>query len=48
MCQSVEEVDRISWEAETMRAEEYFDSMNEDEDGDRADEGTEDAGWETA
>lgn len=46
MCQSVEEVDRISWEAEMMRAEEHFDSMDEDEDC--AEEGTEDAVWETA
>lgn len=46
MYQSVEDVDRISWEAEMMRAEEHFDSMDEDEDC--AEEGTEDAGWETA
>lgn len=32
MCQSIEDVDRISWEAEMMRAEEHFDSMDEDED----------------
>lgn len=31
MCQSVEEVDRISWEAEMMRAEEHFDAMDDDE-----------------
>ena len=46
MCQSIEDVDRISWEAEMMRAEEHFDSMDEDEDC--AEEGTEDAGWEKA
>ena len=46
MCQSVEEVDRISWEAEMMRAEEHFDSMDEDEDCEE--EETEDSGWETA
>lgn len=50
MCQSIEDVDRISWEAEMMHAEEHFDAMDEDayEDGDCAEEGTEDAGWETA
>lgn len=46
VCQSIEDVDRISWEAEMMLAEEHFDSMDEDEDC--AEEGTEDAGWETA
>lgn len=29
MCQSVEEVDRISWEADMMLAEEHFDAMDE-------------------
>jgi ribosomal protein S27E len=29
MCQSIEDVDRISWEAEMMRAEEHFDAVNE-------------------
>lgn len=48
MYQSVEDVDRISWEAEMMRAEEHFDSMDDDAYEDCADEGTEDAGWETA
>ena len=51
MCQSVEEVDRISWEADMMRAEEHFDAMDEDayRDEDYAEEeGTGDAGWETA
>lgn len=42
--QSIEDVDRISWEAEMMRAEEHLDSMDEDEDCEE--EG--DAGWETA
>lgn len=31
MDQSVEEVDRISWEADMMRAEEHFDAMDENE-----------------
>lgn len=31
MCQSIEEVDRISWEADMMRAEEHFDAMDEEE-----------------
>ena len=31
MCQSIEEVDRISWEAEMMKAEEHFDAMDDDE-----------------
>ena len=30
MCQSIEEVDRISWEADMMLAEEHFDAMDED------------------
>ena len=30
MCQSVEDVDRISWEAEMMKAEEHFDAMDDD------------------
>lgn len=40
MCQSIEEVDRISWEADMMLAEEHFDAMDEDayEDGDYAEE----------
>lgn len=29
MCQSVEEVDRISWEADMMHAEEHFDAADE-------------------
>lgn len=29
MCQSIEDVDRISWEAEMMRAEEHFDAVDE-------------------
>lgn len=29
MCQPAEDVDRISWEAETMRAEEHFDAVDE-------------------
>lgn len=41
MYQSVEDVDRISWEAEMMRAEEHFDSMDEDAYEDCAEEGTE-------
>lgn len=43
MDQSVEEVDRISWEADMMRAEEHFDAMDEDayEDGDYAEDGME-------
>lgn len=43
MCQSVEDVDRISWEADMMRAEEHFDAMDEDayEDGDYAEDGME-------
>lgn len=47
MCQSIEDVDRISWEAEMMRAEEHFDAMDEDayEESDYAEEGMEeDAG----
>lgn len=50
MCQSVEEVDRISWEADMMRAEEHFDAMDEDaySDEDYAEEeGAGDEGWET-
>ena len=45
MCQSIEEVDRISWEADMMLAEEHFDAMDEDayEDSDYAGEGMEDA-----
>lgn len=41
MCQSIEDVDRISWEADMMLAEEHFDAMNEDayEDSDYAEEG---------
>ena len=41
MGQSIEEVDRISWEADMMLAEEHFDAMDEDayEDGDYAGEG---------
>lgn len=31
MCQSIEEVDRISWEADMMLAEEHFDAMDDDE-----------------
>ena len=31
MCQSIEEVDRISWEADMMKAEEHFDAMDDDE-----------------
>ena len=46
MCQSVEEVDRISWEAEMMRAEEHFDSMDEDAYEDREEE-TDDESWST-
>lgn len=30
MGQSIEEVDRISWEADMMLAEEHFDAMDED------------------
>jgi len=43
MCQSIEEVDRISWEADMMLAEEHFDAMDEDayEDSDYAGEGME-------
>lgn len=29
MCQSIEDVDRISWEAEMMRADEHFDAVDE-------------------
>lgn len=49
MDQSVEEVDRISWEADMMLAEEHFDAMDEDayRDEDYAEEGTGDEGWET-
>lgn len=40
MDQSIEEVDRISWEADMMLAEEHFDAMDEDayEDGDYAED----------
>lgn len=31
VCQSIEDVDRISWEAEMMKAEEHFDAMDDDE-----------------
>lgn len=31
MDQSIEEVDRISWEADMMLAEEHFDAMDDDE-----------------
>lgn len=43
MGQSIEEVDRISWEADMMLAEEHFDAMDEDayEDSDYAGEGME-------
>lgn len=43
MDQSVEEVDRISWEADMMRAEEHFDAMDEEayEDSDYAEDGME-------
>lgn len=43
MCQSIEEVDRISWEADMMLAEEHFDAMDEDayEDSDYAEDGME-------
>ena len=43
MGQSIEEVDRISWEADMMRAEEHFDAMDEDayDDSDYAGEGME-------
>nr|DAE55149.1 MAG TPA: hypothetical protein [Caudoviricetes sp.] len=49
MDQPVEEVDRISWEADMMLAEEHFDAMDEDayRDEDYAEEGTGDEGWET-
>lgn len=51
MDQPVEEVDRISWEADMMLAEEHFDTpMDEDayKDEDYAEEeGTDDEGWET-
>ena len=50
MCQSVEEVDLISWEADMMRAEEHFDAMDEDAYSDEdcaEEEGTGDEGWET-
>lgn len=44
MCQSIDEVDRISWEADMMLAEEHFDAMDEDayEDSDYAEDGMED------
>lgn len=43
MGQSIEEVDRISWEADMTLAEEHFDAMDEDayEDGNYAGEGME-------
>lgn len=43
MCRPAEDADRISREAETMRAEEHLDAMDEDacEDGDYAGEGME-------
>lgn len=43
MCQSAEEVDRISWEADMMRTEEHFDTMDEEayEDSDYAEDGIE-------
>jgi len=43
MGQSIEDVDRISWEADMMLAEEHFDAMDEDayEDGDYAEDGME-------
>ena len=45
MDQSVEDVDRISWEADMMLAEEHFDAMDEDAHEDRMEN---DEGWETA
>lgn len=44
MCQSVEEVDRISWEAEMMKAEEHFDAMD-DEACEDCEEEAEDESW---